>query len=74
MEDRKKANLLKKIDEIRDALLDSNLSTKSFDGGLGLPMARKIIDAHNGRIELDVQEGHGNTVNFYLPTSPNPEP
>jgi HD-like signal output (HDOD) protein len=56
-------------DEIRDALLDSNLSTKCFGKGLGLPMVRKIIDAHSGRIELDVQEGRKNTVKFYLPIS-----
>jgi nitrogen-specific signal transduction histidine kinase len=56
-------------DETRDALLHSNLSTKSFGKGLGLPMVRKIIDAHNGRIELDVQEGRKNTVKFYLPVS-----
>ena len=40
-------------DDIRDALMDSNLSAKTFGGGLGLPMARKIIEAHNGRIELE---------------------
>ncbi|MBW2168663.1 MAG: hypothetical protein JRG69_05265 [Deltaproteobacteria bacterium] len=55
-------------DDIRNALLDSNLSTKTFGGGLGLPMVRKIIEAHNGHIELEVREG-GNTVNLYLPIS-----
>jgi HD-like signal output (HDOD) protein len=54
-------------EDIRDSLLDSNLSTKTFGGGLGLPMARKILEAHNGRIELKVPEGGGNTVNLYLP-------
>jgi len=54
-------------DGVRDALLDSNLSTKTFGAGLGLPMARKIIEAHNGRIELKIKEEGGNTVELYLP-------
>jgi signal transduction histidine kinase len=54
-------------DDVRDALLDSNLSTKTFGEGLGLPMARKIIQAHNGGIELKVIEGAGNSVELYLP-------
>ena len=55
-------------DDIRDAFLDSNLSTKTFSGGLGLPMARKIIEANNGRIEMYDRGNGGNTVNLYLPT------
>jgi HD-like signal output (HDOD) protein/anti-sigma regulatory factor (Ser/Thr protein kinase) len=56
-------------DDVRDALLDSNLSTKTFGEGLGLPMARKIIQAHNGRIELKVNEDVGNSVELYLPST-----
>jgi len=56
-------------DEIRHALLDSNLTTKTFGSGLRLPMARKIIEAHNGRIEIKAREGGGNTVELYLPTA-----
>ncbi len=53
--------------DVRNALLESNLSTKTFDGGLGLPMARKIIDAHNGRIDLKETNGGGNIVEICLP-------
>jgi signal transduction histidine kinase len=56
-------------DEIRHALLDSNLTTKTFGSGLRLPMARKIMEAHNGRIEIKAREGGGNTVELYLPTA-----
>jgi len=55
-------------DGVRDALLDSNLSTTTFGEGLGLPMVRKIIEAHHGHIELKVEAGRGNTVCLYLPT------
>ncbi len=55
-------------DDIRHALLNSNLTTKTFGSGLRLPMARKIIEAHNGRIEIKAKEGDGNTVELYLPT------
>ena len=54
-------------DDIRNALIDSNLSAKTFGGGLGMPMARKIIEAHNGRIEIEERADRGNTLNIYLP-------
>ena len=54
-------------DDLRDALLDSNLSAKTFGVGLGLPVARKIIEAHKGCIEIKVKEGGGDTIEVYLP-------
>ena len=35
--------------------------------GLGLPIARRIIEAHGGNIWVDSQEGAGATVSFTLP-------
>ncbi len=55
-------------DEIRDALMDGNLSTKTFGEGLGLPLARRIVEAHKGRLELRVKKGRGNMVTFVLPS------
>jgi len=52
-----------------DAVLESNLSSKAFGGGLGLLIARNIIEAHKGAIELEVKKGIGNTVNFFIPMS-----
>ncbi|MFC1617316.1 ATP-binding protein [Candidatus Margulisiibacteriota bacterium] len=36
--------------------------------GLGLPIALKIIDAHNGILEVNSKSNKGTTVNIYLPT------
>jgi len=52
-----------------DAVLESNLSSKAFGGGLGLLIARNIIEAHKGAIELEVKKGIGNTVSFFIPMS-----
>ena len=45
--------------------------------GLGLPVARAIIEAHGGRIWIDSKLGEGTTVFFSLPTgagvTPEPE-
>jgi len=38
--------------------------------GLGLPIARAIVEAHGGRIWIDSKLGEGSTVFFSLPKSP----
>jgi two-component system OmpR family sensor kinase len=37
--------------------------------GLGLPVARAIVEAHKGRIEMDSRLGEGTTVTVALPAS-----
>jgi two-component system sensor histidine kinase HydH len=44
-------------------------STRSAGTGLGLPMARKIIEAHGGTIELESAEGRGTKFTIRLPTA-----
>jgi two-component system sensor histidine kinase BaeS len=41
--------------------------------GLGLPLARRVVEAHGGRIEVDNQPGEGVTFRLYFPlTDPAP--
>jgi two-component system, NtrC family, nitrogen regulation sensor histidine kinase NtrY len=42
-------------------------STKRSGSGLGLALAREIVEAHGGRIALVSREGGGLTVALYLP-------
>jgi signal transduction histidine kinase len=39
--------------------------------GLGLPIARGIVEAHGGRIWLESRLGEGTTVHFTLPAIPD---
>ncbi len=44
--------------------------TRSTGGyGLGLPLAKAIVDAHNGTIDLTSTQGVGTTVTIWLPNS-----
>jgi len=46
-----------------------SLSSPHVPGtGLGLPIARAIIEAHGGRIWVESQVGEGTTISFSLPT------
>ena len=36
--------------------------------GLGLSLARRIVEAHGGKLEIESQLGHGTTVRLRLPT------
>ena len=46
------------------------LFTTRFRGlGLGLPLVKKIIEAHGGRVEIDSWLGKGTEVSLYLPLS-----
>ncbi len=42
-------------------------TTKPKGTGLGLALVQKIILSHNGKIELDSEEGKGTTFRIYLP-------
>jgi nitrogen-specific signal transduction histidine kinase len=55
-------------EEIRHTLLGKDFSGKSFGMGLGLSLARKIIIAHGGRLELTL-ENDLNTLSVFLPAS-----
>ena len=42
-------------------------TTKPFGTGLGLPIVKKIVEAHQGLIAVDSIPGEGTTVGIYLP-------
>lgn len=43
------------------------VTTKTSGTGLGLPLCRKIIEAHRGTIEISSEVGRGTTVRIRLP-------
>jgi signal transduction histidine kinase len=43
--------------------------TKPQGSGLGLAIVRKIVDAHDGRIDLPSHGGAGTTIRLTLPVT-----
>ena len=39
--------------------------------GLGLPLSRKLVELHGGRLWVDSAAGHGSTFRFTLPVGPS---
>jgi signal transduction histidine kinase len=52
-----------------DRIFDPFFSTKPQGSGLGLSIVRKIVDAHDGRIELTVMPERGTRFRVTLPVS-----
>jgi two-component system sensor histidine kinase HydH len=55
--------------EILGRLIDPYFTTKPDGTGLGLALAHKIIDEHNGLIKFESVSGQGTTVIIELPVS-----
>jgi signal transduction histidine kinase len=53
-------------DNLRKAF-DPFFTTKADGTGLGLPICKKIVNAHNGEIKLESILGEGTTVKIFLP-------
>jgi len=53
--------------EVQERLFDPFFSTKDEGTGLGLPIARKIIDAHGGALEFKTALDEGTTFRIVLP-------
>jgi signal transduction histidine kinase/CheY-like chemotaxis protein len=47
--------------------IENSLSRKVGGTGLGISIAKQLIDAHKGYIGLESEEGHGTTFLFVLP-------
>jgi len=52
---------------IRDEIFVPFFTTKSRGSGLGLPTAKRFIDAHRGRIGIECPPGGGTVVTIELP-------
>ncbi len=59
------------LEEVFDEFFQAEHSHKKFfDGvGLGLPLSRKLIERHKGKIELKSELGAGTTVTLFIPAS-----
>jgi signal transduction histidine kinase len=54
--------------EVMQKLFTSFFSTKGHRGtGLGLMVTRKLIEEHDGEIQVESEPGKGTTFSFYLP-------
>jgi signal transduction histidine kinase len=55
-----------------DQIFTPLYSTKGFGTGLGLPLVRKLLDVHGGRIDVTSHRGEGTTVRMTLPLEESP--
>jgi signal transduction histidine kinase len=59
--------------EVLDKIFSPFFTTKPQGSGLGLAIVRKIVDAHDGRIDVSATPGEGTRFRVTLPVSGNHE-
>ncbi len=55
--------------DLSDRIFNPFFTTKPTGSGLGLPIVRKIVDAHDGRIDLSSEPGRGARFRVTLPVT-----
>jgi two-component system NtrC family sensor kinase len=53
--------------EIREKIFTPFFTTKGRGSGLGLPRAKRLVEAHRGRISIECPPGGGTIVTIDLP-------
>jgi signal transduction histidine kinase len=59
------------VPEVADKIFNPFFTTKAQGSGLGLAIVRKIIDAHDGRIDMSTSDGRGTRFRVTLPVEPH---
>ena len=59
--------------EVAEHVFDPFFTTKAQGSGLGLAIVRKIVDAHDGSIDLRTSPGAGTTIRVTLPVTATDE-
>jgi len=57
--------------DIAEKIFNPFFTTKAQGSGLGLAIVRKIIDAHEGRIDMTTADGRGTRFRVTLPVEPH---
>jgi signal transduction histidine kinase len=57
--------------EAQNKLFEPLYTTKAKGMGFGLAISQRIVQAHNGQISFQTQEGEGTTFHIYLPRTNN---
>jgi len=55
--------------DVMDRIFSPFFTTKPQGSGLGLAIVRKIVDAHDGRIDVSAREQRGTRFRVTLPVS-----
>ena len=56
-------------DLVRARIFDAFFSTRPAGSGLGLPTARKIVEAHGGSLQVQSEPGKGSQFTLRLPAN-----
>jgi signal transduction histidine kinase len=59
------------IDEVRKKIFTQKITTKVYGHGYGLPICRKIVENHNGVIEVESVVGQGTSFHLTFPAEKN---
>jgi two-component system, NtrC family, sensor histidine kinase AtoS len=57
--------------EVAEKIFNPFFTTKAQGSGLGLAIVRKIVDAHEGRIDMATADGRGTRFRVTLPVEPH---
>jgi len=59
--------------DVAERIFNPFFTTKPKGSGLGLAVVRKIVDAHDGRIDMSTAEGRGTRFRVTLRVGPSPD-